>query len=266
MERRACLWGECNIRYHEQALIRQIVSKDMSTLGQINGCKLLLKVDVPQSEAQTHRVVEIRAFPGDLWRSLWSLLPQTHSLSLTLTLDLDSSTTSRTSSGGPGFLSRTHSHCSILEWSGATAVEPLFHSNNPGWLLPDHSHACCAASCFPISSRGSGIPIWTKLWALSFPGQHNTSPGPLWCFHLCVRPLQVHESYRWLLQGNVWQCSRPGEPPATAVPPAPGRDAGHWPRSGRVDCRVPAPVPPAPLELQHAGPGSQSLWQGPAPK
>lgn len=125
-ERRACLWGDCNIRYHEQALIRQIVSKDMSTLGQINGSKLLLKVDVPQSEAQTHRVVEIRAFPGDLWRSLWSLLPQIHSLSLTLTLDLDPPTTSRASSGGPGFLSRTHSHCSILERSGTTA--PLHQS------------------------------------------------------------------------------------------------------------------------------------------
>ncbi|XP_036086894.1 protein Wnt-2 isoform X3 [Rousettus aegyptiacus] len=76
----------------------------------------------------------------------------------------------------------------------------------------------------------------------------------------------VHESDRRLLQGDVRQCARAGEPPAAAVPPTPRCDACHWPGCGRVDGRVPAPVPPAPLELQHPGQGPQPLWQSPAPK
>jgi hypothetical protein len=91
-------------------------------------------------------------------------------------------------------------------------------------------------------------------------------PGCSCCSHLFVALSQVHESYRWLLQGNVWQCARPSEPPAAAVPPTSRCDACHWPGCDGVDSRVPAPVPPAPLELQHPGQGSQPLWQGPASK
>lgn len=66
---------------------------------------------------------------------------------------------------------------------------------------------------------------------------------------------QVHGG-RGLVAGDVRQRAGPGEPAAAAVPAAPRGDALHRPRRGRLDGRVPAPVPPAPLGLQRPGAGA----------
>lgn len=74
---------------------------------------------------------------------------------------------------------------------------------------------------------------------------------------------QVH-GRRGLLAGDVRQRARPGEPAAAAVPAAPRGHALYRPRRGRLDGRVPAPVPPAPLGLQRPGAGAAPARPRPA--